>query len=72
MASLRSAMSTAMGRRAVVTNFASADSGRVIQSGTANGRLSASALRNSPLRTARKIGLLATCVTVRDETGSRS
>jgi hypothetical protein len=41
MASLRSAMSTAMGRRAVVTNFASADSGRVIQSGTANGRLSA-------------------------------
>jgi hypothetical protein len=41
MASLRSAMSTAMGRRAVVTNFASAASGRVIQSGTANGRLSA-------------------------------
>jgi len=41
MASLRSATSTATGRRAVVTIFASATSGRVIHSGTANGRRSA-------------------------------
>jgi hypothetical protein len=41
MASLRSALSTATGRRGVVTIFASAASGRVIHSGTASGRLSA-------------------------------